>query len=89
MLVWRWSETRPCGTAGQVAPSSRIRRARSRRAFSPTLTATEAVVTGLVATTAVRVTTRSRAVMNSGGAVSEKAPRLLAVAVAIWANGPV
>ena len=40
-------------------------------------------MTGLAATTAVRVTTRSRVVTNSGGTVSVKAPLLLAVAVAI------
>ena len=45
-------------------------------------------MTGLAATTAVRVTTRRRAVMKRG-AVSEYVPLLLAVAVAIPTNGPV
>ena len=53
------------------------------------MTATETVATGEVATTDVRVTTRSRAVTNSGGAVSVKEPLLLAVAVAICAKAPV
>ena len=61
----------------------RVRRPDSRRVFSPTLTATETVVTGLSDDDAVRVTTRRRVVMNSGGAVSRTSRWLLAVAVAI------
>ena len=55
----------------------------------PTLTATDTVATGEIATIEVRVTTRSREVTNSGGAVSEKEPRLLALAVAICVKAPV
>ena len=44
--VWRCSETRPFGTAGQIAPSMRTRLRFRRLVFNPTLAATETVVTG-------------------------------------------
>ena len=47
------------------------------------------MVTGLTATTAVRVTTCMRAVRKSAGAFSVNAPLEFAVAVAIWVHAPV
>ena len=84
---WRCSETRPAGTAGQVAPSIRVRRPSDAARLQPDLDGDRGGGDGQLATTDVRVTTRRRAVTNSGGAVSENAPRLLAVAVATCVEG--
>src|SRR3954470_18576150 len=79
---------RPFATAGHVVPSSRIRRCATRRVLSPTLTATEIVVGGLMTTTPVRVTARRRVVTNSGGTVKLNAPPGLAVTVGISVYRP-
>ena len=76
-----WSETRPLGTRGQIAPSTRERLRPAPCARAPTLTALEAVRIGLEMALPERVTTRICIVTKIDGMSKRKVPLLLAVRV--------